>query len=280
MNAPAVSVLMPVYNTPEEYLRPALESIGQQTFTDWELLVLDDASAPAARIPEIVGSYADSRIKYLPGGHLGVAATLNRGIRAAQGRFIARMDSDDIALPERFAKQVAYLETHPEIALLGTAVEFFPESKVERYPERVTFFALLYQDCLGHPAVMWRREEFVRHDLFYAPDCPAEDYELWTRAVHCVNIANLPEILLRYRVHPGQVCATRVTEMRAANAEIQRRMLAWLSANPAEQAEIAALCARFHGKPLTFWQRLFSVRNEGTYKVLRVLGCRLCFPKR
>ena len=109
---PEISVIMPVYNTEEKYLREAIESILNQTFKDFEFLILNDGSTN--NVQEVLESYDDKRIKIIQGEHKGIGYALNRLVQLAEGKYIARMDSDDISLPERFEKQYHYLETHPE----------------------------------------------------------------------------------------------------------------------------------------------------------------------
>jgi glycosyltransferase involved in cell wall biosynthesis len=115
---PRISVVMSVYNG-EKYLRQAIESILQQTYTDFEFIIIDDGSTDSSR--EIIQSYDDKRIRLVINEqNIGLTKSLNKGIRLAKGEFIARMDADDISLPQRFEKQVAYLDSHPEVGVLGT----------------------------------------------------------------------------------------------------------------------------------------------------------------
>ena len=122
---PKVSVVMPAYNA-EAYIGAAMESILSQSFGDFEFLILNDCSTDGTEA--IIQSYDDPRIVYIKNEkNMGVAATLNKGLAAAQGEYIARMDADDFSLPQRFEKQVAYLDAHPEVVVLGTQVQFFSD---------------------------------------------------------------------------------------------------------------------------------------------------------
>jgi len=115
---PTVSVLMPVFNG-EQFLRPAMNSILNQTFTDFEFIIVDDGSTDHSR--EILNSYTDSRVRLICNeSNIGLTDSLNRGLEAASGNYIARMDQDDISLPERLAKQVAFMDSHPEVGVCGT----------------------------------------------------------------------------------------------------------------------------------------------------------------
>ena len=127
---PKISVVMPAYNA-ENYIREAIDSILAQTFRDFEFLIIDDGSTD--HTVEIIRSYSDSRIRlYQNERNMGVAATLNRGLDLARGEYIARMDADDISLPERFAKQAAYMDAHPDVAVCGSNIILFSEGAPER----------------------------------------------------------------------------------------------------------------------------------------------------
>ncbi len=203
-----VSVIMPAYNA-EKYIAAAIDSILGQTFQDFEFIILNDCSKD--RTEEIILSYADPRIVYLKNEeNLGVAATLNKGLAIARGEFIARMDADDIALPERLAKQVAFLNANTDIAVLGTNVETFNEagtmctgwSTAEPAQMRVD---MLFACGLAHPSVMMRTA-VIRELGGYDPAFNGlEDYELWCRVLEKYEITTLPDILLRYRIHSSQV---------------------------------------------------------------------------
>jgi glycosyltransferase involved in cell wall biosynthesis len=199
-----LTVLLPVYNG-EEYLRETMQSILGQTCGDFEFLIVDDGSTDSS--VEIIRSFSDPRIRLLHNKtRLKLSGALNRGMKEARGAYIARMDADDIALPERLERQVAYMEKHPEIGMCGTAIEIFGKgrSRVDVYPatsDEIKAYALF--DCpFCHPTVMIRKDMFARHDLWYDGSFyPTEDYELWTRATELVPTVNLRETLLRYRVH-------------------------------------------------------------------------------
>lgn len=205
---PTVSVVMPAYNA-EKYLREAIDSILAQTFTDFEFIIINDGSTDATK--DIILSYSDQRIVYLENeSNSGICVTLNRGLDAARGRYIARMDSDDISLPERFAKQVVYMDTHPEIGVLGTDIEVFGEG-VTPYtfeqlhtPEECQA-GLLFNSCFAHPSVMIRKSVLNDNNLQYNDDFRGlEDFELWWQIGKYSKLNNLPEPLLRYRHHKGQ----------------------------------------------------------------------------
>ena len=205
---PKVSVIMPAYNA-DKYIKEAIDSILGQTFTDFEFIILNDCSTD--RTEEIILSYHDPRIVYLKNEkNLGVAATLNKGLAAAKGEYIARMDADDISLPERFQQQVIFLEEHPQVVALGSAVEQFSGDKTLGMRSfaangRQMDIDMLFSCGLAHPSVMLRAEAIFAQ-AGYDPDYEGlEDYELWWRLSGKGDIEALPQILLRYREHDKQV---------------------------------------------------------------------------
>jgi glycosyltransferase involved in cell wall biosynthesis len=204
---PKVSVVMAVYNG-EKYLREAVESILGQTLADLEFIIVDDGSTD--RSAEIVNSYGDPRIHFLVNGtNLGLMLSLNRGIDAARGEYIARMDCDDVSLPERLARQVAFMESRPEVVASGTWARDMDEEGRIIGPRQVPVGARMDYDFwrpspLIHPTAMIRASQLggTRYD----PEAPhAEDYDLWLRLKKRHRIDNLPEYLLLYRVHDESV---------------------------------------------------------------------------
>jgi len=206
MRKPTVSVIMPTYNR-KEYLKEAIESILNQTFKDFELIIVDDGSTDGSL--DIIGycQTRDSRIILIqnnqPGG---ISKATNRGIKEAKGKYIAKMDSDDVSLPNRLAKQVKFLDSHPEIGACGAWVKAIGQSEgVWQLPtDHDSIMAtMLFCGAIANPTNMIRREVFFDLNLWYDEKCfAAEDYEFWTRAVKKIKLANLPEVLLLYRLHP------------------------------------------------------------------------------
>lgn len=196
-----VTVLMPVYNG-EQYLREAIDSILGQTFSDFDLLIINDGSTDNS--VKIVSSYKDPRIKLIHNtSNLGLIATLNKGLDLAQGRYIARMDCDDISMPERLSKQVSFLDAHPEIGICGTWIRTIGESngEVHRYPTEPDRIAceLLFESSLAHPTVMMRTAFLKQNGLYFEEYLFAEDYRMWIRASRVGKLANIGEVLLHYR---------------------------------------------------------------------------------
>ena len=224
---PQVSVLMPVYNT-APYLREAMDSMLSQTFSDFELIVLNDCSPDNAE--ELLDTYDDPRIvRYRGEKNAGLSNVLNVGIGLARGKYIARMDSDDISLPNRLQVQVDYLETHPEIDLVSVGMQLFGAKEEvwirEQNPEKVKINALFHSPVL-HASSVWRKDSFEKHGLLFRQEMvPAEDYDLWTRALlKGLKLVNLPDVLYKYRMHPSQ--ATLQTDKTSAKSrEVQQEYL-------------------------------------------------------
>ena len=216
MTTPRVSILMPVYNV-APYLREAMDSILTQTFQDFELIVLDDCSPDNSS--EILDTYTDERIvRYRGEKNMGLSNVLNVGMAMACGELIARMDSDDISTPERLATQVAYLDAHPEVDLCSCGMELFGAKQEtwvrETNVEDVKITALFHSPIL-HASSMWRRASFERVGLRFLQEMvPAEDYDMWTRAMAAgLRLVNIPEVMYQYRIHPSQ--ATTQTDKTA-----------------------------------------------------------------
>ena len=209
-NTPLVSVLMPCYNN-ADYIGEAIESILCQSLQDFELIVLDDCSTDNSA--EIISSFADERIVYhCNERNMGLANNLNIGLEIARGKYIVRMDGDDISLPDRLKTQIDFLETHPDIDLCSCGMEMFgKDNKVwirETDYEQVKITMLFYSPIL-HASSVWRRSSFERHNLYYRQGTfPAEDYDLWARAIFHCKLVNIPQVLYKYRIHGEQVTKT------------------------------------------------------------------------
>lgn len=240
MQSPRVSVVLPVWNG-ERYLAAAVQSILDQTFAAFELLIVDDGSTDQTLpIARHFGAM-DARIKLVRIGHGGVANALNAGLRQASAPYVARMDADDISLPSRLQMQIDYLDSHPRCVVVGCDTEVIDENEndlgVISFPS--THAALVDVLLSGkgspfvHPAVVMRAEA-VRAVGGYRPEhCPSEDYELWLRLIHSGEFASIPECLLRYRMHRDSVSAQDLhlqsvsgsSQLNAARARIGWRAL-------------------------------------------------------
>ncbi len=274
---PKISVVMPVYNTKEEWLREAIESILNQTYSDFEFIIINDGSENGTE--DVILSYKDKRIKYIKNEeNLGIARSRNKANKLAQGEYIAIMDSDDIALPERFEKQVKFLDNNPEVSVLGTWFEFFPEAKIVEHPQNLRYLDILKGCFVGHPTVMLKKKDFEKYDIKYKKDfiC-AHDYELWSNAVRYLKFHNLPEILLKYRWH-GNNISKPCNELTKDNEIIRKNMLDFLTDDKELQKEIIGLITEI--KKPTFLQQIFSIRNEGDLKIMRILGIKILIGRK
>lgn len=201
-----VSVLMPVYNTDSDILKQTIESILNQTFTDFEFLIVNDCSTDK-NVEKIVLEYQkkDSRIKYfLNEKNLGISGTRNKLIDLSRGEYLAVMDHDDISLPSRFEKQIEFLDNNLDVGVVSSWYEIFPKTKFVKYPTSDFDIKVnLMRNCtLLHPASMIRKSVLIANNLKYEADfSPAEDYGLWIRLIKFTKFANIPEILFKYRIH-------------------------------------------------------------------------------
>ena len=205
---PKVSVIMPVYNTDEHFLRPAISSILNQTFKDFEFIIINDGSTNNAE--DVILSYKDKRIKYHKNKtNLKIIKTLNKGLNLAKGEYIARMDSDDISFRTRFEKQVEFLDSHPKIGLLNAyAIQIPSRTKIQPpiNSNDIQLFLKYDANCIIHPLVMFRHDILKQNNLSYSEDfLHVEDYKLWLDMLNYTNFYTLPTQLLLLRIHSNQV---------------------------------------------------------------------------
>ena len=213
---PKVSIVMSVYNG-EHYLREAVESILNQSFRDFEFIIINDGSTD--RTPEILHSFDDDRIVLVENPHrLGLAQSLNKGLRIARGQYIARMDADDISYPMRLALEVQFLDAHPGIALIGTAYASENQTTGKIRVRRPPGTGLKIRELLCentkfcHGSVMARRECLLSIGG-YRPEFPvSQDYDLFVRVAEAYEMANLEEVLYQRHEHPYTTSSSRSTE--------------------------------------------------------------------
>jgi GT2 family glycosyltransferase len=219
-STPQISIILPVKDG-GPYIEAAIASILRQSFHDFELIIIDDASSDGSS--EIAGrlSGSDPRVKLLRNPGNGLVDALNFGISASRAPLIGRMDADDIALPGRLQRQYDFLNAHPEIDAVGTQVSFIDEQgaltgKTTTLPESPDAIAktLLNYCCLRHPTVVMRRTPLERAGGYRKQFPDAEDLDLWLRIAEHGQLANLPEPLLLYRLHSAQVTQRRIWTQR------------------------------------------------------------------
>ncbi len=239
---PALTVLLPVHNS-AEFLAEAIESILSQTFRDFELLLIDDASEDNSI--DVIRSFSDSRIRLVKNpSRMELPGTLNSGLALARGRYIARMDADDVSLPPRLARQVAFLDEHPDIGIVGSWVQTIGQTggQIWRLPGEDADIrcSLLFRNALAHPTVMIRKAALIEAGLTYDPALTrAQDYDLWARCSGRVAMANVPQVLLHYRVHSNQATRCQQADSLAAAARVRLGLIRQLGRIPhAREVEI------------------------------------------
>jgi len=234
---PKVTVLMPVYNG-EKYLKESIESILNQTFTDFEFLIINDGSTD--RTEEIIKSYKDTRIKLVNNEtNLKLIKTLNKGLDLAKGKYIARMDADDVSLPKRLKIQVDFMDNNPEIGVSGAWAKVIG-GKNKKYIKTYSNFekikaTSIFKNILIHPSVIIRKEILNKYNLRYNEESQhSEDYELWARCTKCFPITNIKKYLMLYRIHNENI-SHQHSETQTKNSSLTRiEQLKNLQIKPAE----------------------------------------------
>lgn len=235
---PKVSVLMPVYNA-QQYLAEAIDSIINQTFTDWELLIINDGSTDDSEA--IIKSYQDFRIRYIENeSNLKLIATLNKGIALCQGDYIARMDADDIAMPGRLRQQVAFMDSHPDYVMCGADATIIdmdgtPKGTIRNLQTNdLLQINLLFSSPFVHPVMMIRRSALI-NNLYDSNYIHAEDYELWCRLSKQGKIANIGKELLKYRWHDTNISVVYSDIQEQKKSELIRKELLAFGLNPTDE---------------------------------------------
>ncbi len=205
-----ISVVMSVYNS-EKYLSESIESVLNQTCANFEFIIINDGSTDSSL--HIIQNYMqdDERIVLVNQENKGLPFSLNEGIEKAKGKYIARMDADDISLPTRFEEQIKFMEKNLEIGICGTWAEVFGEKKKSRILKHPITHdemkaKLLYTVCFAHPTVFMRKRVLDENKLRYNLDyLNAQDYELWSKISEVTVMGNIPKVLLRYRLNENSI---------------------------------------------------------------------------
>lgn len=226
---PLVSVLMPVYNG-AKYLEPAIKSILNQTFTDFEFIVINDGSIDNSE--EIIKSFNDERIRYiLNEKNLRLINTLNKGLKLAKGKYIARMDADDIAREDRFEKQFYFMETNPDVGLLGSYYYTFSDNENILVEHKTPYlkdcglrFRLLFSSTLRHPVSFFRTSVLQKGNITYDLNyLHSEEHRFWVEIAKYSKVASIPEFLLKFRLHHGSVTSNDKAQQIQADSEVKIR---------------------------------------------------------
>tara|TARA_Y100001936_G_scaffold250070_1_gene301932 strand:+ start:607 stop:1542 length:936 start_codon:yes stop_codon:yes gene_type:complete len=243
---PKVSVIMSVYND-IGMLRDSIESILNQTYSNFEFLIADDGSS-TKEVESIICSYDDPRVKFFKNeNNLGLAKTLNNLIDISKGSLLARMDSDDVALPRRLEVQVDYLDNNPNVDIVAGSTSCFPG------PERQWIIKdcdldlklnLIWGNAIPHPTVMMRRKKIIDNNLYYDANLKyAQDYDLWARCSLFLNFGSVEDVILKYNIEGFNERKKRVQAMVSREVQarllrdkyglnISRRALSWLNGEP------------------------------------------------
>lgn len=260
---PRVSVIMPVYNT-ELYLKEAVDSILEQTFEDFELIAINDGSKDKSSA--ILDRYAaiDSRVRVIHQENQGLVATLNRGIDAARGEYIARMDADDISFPRRFEQQVAVLDEQPDVVLVAGGFEIIDEENEFLYREVIPAHdrdikrSMLLRNPIAHGSVMFRRQACLDAGKYSNEHGPTEDFELWVRLAAYGKFVGLEQTIFRWRVNQKGITSNN----NKLQLELMKVHIAALwSVSPPEV--LSARVLRDDGRKYfkTYTKRGFDMRN-------------------
>ena len=258
---PLITVLMPTFNS-ENYIGETLWSVFEQTCPDFELLIMNEAGS-SYETTEVISFFEDDRIKVVQNKtKLGLAESLNEGIRIARGKYIARIDADDLATEDRFELQADFLENNKEYGLCGSRQHHFgvdTDFVHEVAEEHDDIKAALIYGCeICHSTIMIRREYFLKNNLFYDNTKKAEDYELWTRAVHKFKFHNIKKVLGEYRVGAENITKNKFNALSAESAVIAANNLSkYLNVNVSKN----------HLEYLTGWENRFEEVEEKERKV-------------
>jgi len=249
---PKVTVLMSVYNG-EKYLREAIDSILNQTFKDFEFLIIDDGSTDSSA--DIIRSYCDPRIRVFKQENTGLTKSLNRGLNLAKGEYIVRQDADDISLPLRFEIQMEFLDKHPDVVLVSSNIEFIDdrgkslgESDRAAEPYLIAWYLLFYNHIGGHSQVVFRRQPVIdlggySEDLRYS-----QDYELWLRMTKSNKIAILPDVLVKWRKHDDNISIKAQLEQQSIVLACSRNRLEELMNENLSMPQVAELNGFWTGR--------------------------------
>ena len=271
-----ISVVMPVYNS-EKYIKEAIDSVLNQTYRDFEFIIINDCSTDDSK--RIILAYSDNRIRYYENEkNSGIAVTFNKGIELATGEFIARIDSDDICVLNRLEKQIEYLNAHRKIGACGGAMHLFDEKgdiSIRRLPTNhmQAKVNMLFNMSIANPTSMMRtsivEENNIRCNDAYLK---AEDYDFWAYFSEVSDISNLPDVLVKYRIHNSQVTNIFSLEQIMAADKVRKRLIKRLVPNITESSfslfkKVAMGERKFSSCELKELQLLFKICLENNKKL-------------
>ena len=229
MSAPRVSILTPVYNTNIEHLRQCIDSILNQTFTDFEFIILNDSPENTELESEIL-SYCDKRIKYYKNDkNIGISQSRNRLLQLARGEYLAIFDHDDISVPERLTQQVEFLDKNPEIGVVGGWLQNFESNEgIFVTPEQDKHIKIaLTEDCfIAHTSAMIRKSVITNNHIQYESEyTPCEDYRLWAQLMDITKFHNIQAVLVKYRWHKNNTTNNMSDDMKNIHDLIRSQII-------------------------------------------------------
>lgn len=221
---PKTTFLLPAYNS-ELYIAETIQSVLNQSVKDFDFLIIDDCSPDSTF--EVASRFKDKRIKLIKNPkNLGLVGTLNLGLDLIDSEYVARIDNDDICVPNRLEKQISYMDSNRDTGLCGSSIQYFPKHLDLNLPvtDSAIKFGLLFGNTIAHPSVMLRRSTIGQ--TRYSEDYNnAEDYEMWTRLALKTKFYNIPDYLIKYRIHPNQMSSRKAAEQRILSLKIRKKYL-------------------------------------------------------
>jgi glycosyltransferase involved in cell wall biosynthesis len=251
LRKPRISVLLPCYNAAATVVQ-AVDSILAQDYVDFELVIINDGSTDQTQA--LLERYvAMPQVRILQQNNRGLIDTLNHGLTLCDGEYIARMDADDIAMPDRLSRQVEFMDANPDVVCCGTAVEFFGDTQaIKKLPltHQACVDTLLLGSCFAHPAVILRKATLVKFGISYDKTAlHAEDYALWCDLAGVGRLANLDYVGLRYRVHGAQISQMKRDHQMQTHVEIATRFRAQMGLKGIEASQLSNFLFGDNQKP-------------------------------
>ena len=268
---PIISVILPVYNA-EKYIEEAINSILEQTYQNFELIIINDGSSDNS--VNVINQYEkNNKVKIVNQENQGLIFTLNKGIDLAKGQYIARMDADDIAHPERFEKQLSLFEANPNLGVCSASTENFgaeTDITIRSADNDVLKATLLFWPPFAHPAAMIKRSVLVDNNVYYREEFKhCEDFDLWSQLAPYCQFSNVIEVMLKYRVHPEQVTNSFSDMVLDAHFRICQRNLLDQGIELEKRDFMAFLGKEKHPdgfqRLITIYQQIIKANDVGEY---------------
>ena len=246
-SSPKVSVLMAVKDG-EKYLREAVDSILTQTFSDFEFIIIDDGSLDGTA--QILSEYSDPRIVLLKNdSSIGLTKSLNLGLEISKGEYIARMDADDVSLPDRLVTQVSFLDANPQVGVVGTAAYLVDSDNASRqlvqYPQHhdlLHWIMCFFENPILHPTVMFRLQWVKKMGGYTEAYVTSQDYNLWGRAVKNTKLANVQDVCLHLRKHGENISQLRYQQQQQSSLEIGASIISGILKFNVKPARFKSYC--------------------------------------